>query len=170
MWHQSTGCAMQYYLITTHSNITSWSNHKITYFRTISKTFFNYLSRKIFGNFVGLNWTTVVADHIYISLSDLTCHPKSYIFFFEKKNELWEFTLRKCSNFFVFQPILIKLILESDLVLNRSFPESFYDLMIFDTPYAHISEKIDDFGSHPQNHQFFGNMSIGVPVSKIIRS
>ena len=71
--------------------------------------------------------------------------------FFGKK----KLTLGKCSNFFVFQPILIKMILESDLVLNRSFPESFYDLMIFDTPYAHISEKIDDFGSHPQNHQFF---------------
>ena len=54
-------------------------------------------------------------------------------FFLKKKR-----TLGKCSNFFVFQPILIKLILESDLVLNRSFPESFYDLMIFDTLLTHV--------------------------------
>ena len=76
----------------------------------------------------------------HISLSDLTCPQiwrKKSSFFGEKKR-----TLGKCSNFFVFQPILIKLILESDLVLNRSFPESFYDLMIFLCSYF---RKIDDF-------------------------
>ena len=72
----------------------------------------------------------------------------------------------KLCNFFVFQPILIKIKLESDLDLNRSFPASFYDPVIFGTPYVHISEKIDDFDSHPQNHRFFINMSIATGGTK----
>ena len=89
---------------------------------------------KMFLIFPGLNTDRWYSLHI--SLSDLTCPLKSQVFSGKK------LTLGKCSNFFVFQPILIKLIVESDLVLNRSFPEIFYDLMICYTPYAHISEKI----------------------------
>ena len=54
-----------------------------------------------------------------MSLSDLTCALKSYLFFREKKR-----TLRKCSNFFVLKYFFIKISVESDLLLKRTNLES----------------------------------------------
>ena len=53
-------------------------------------------------------------------------------FFFSKKN----LAPKKCSNFFVFQNMKIKIKLISNLVLIRSIPRSFYHLVIFGTPYG----------------------------------
>ena len=53
---------------------------------------------------------------------------------FKKKTYFYFLLTSKFSNFFVFQQILIKFYLESDLILNRWFPGSFFDLSIFYTP------------------------------------
>ena len=70
-------------------------------------------------------------SHVVVG-SDVPPDLEEKVKFFSGKKKR---TLGKCSNFFVFQPILIKIYLESDLVLSRPFPGSFYDLMILGTSY-----------------------------------
>ena len=58
----------------------------------------------------------------------------------------------------------MKIFVESDLVIIRSFPGSFYHPVILDTPSDHISEKIQCFLGYkrlllyPKNNCFFSSI------------
>ena len=52
----------------------------------------------------------------------------------EEKKTFFGSAPKICSNFIVFQYFLIKIELRADLILIRSFPGSFFNLMSFSTP------------------------------------